>query len=171
MPRRPDPATRRRSAATHGPSMHRPSTHRPALRCAVLLAALGLLVGCGSQDAGTTASPTSAGASPSATASATPTGLDRDAASVRAALDGKIDPSGASEQELRQKLVAAGWSDSAIETGQNLTPTGLDVDNIDAAVATRNGCVLADVRSDGGVTVVTAKKLATGRCLVGTVHR
>ncbi|RUQ22497.1 DUF6993 domain-containing protein [Kocuria sp. HSID16901] len=74
------------------------------------------------------------------------------------------------EQSLRESLVRAGWPSNQIETGQNITPTGLDVDNVDAAIATEGRCLMVDVRADKDVYVTTAAPLSDGRCMIGTIH-
>lgn len=71
---------------------------------------------------------------------------------------------------VRQALLKAGWSADDVEVSQNRTPTGLDVDKIEAGVRTQDGCVIAEVRPDHAVTVSTGAALSTGRCLAGHAY-
>ncbi|WP_051687628.1 DUF6993 domain-containing protein [Curtobacterium sp. S6] len=139
-----------------------------ALSVAVIL---GLVSGCSVAD-----KPSEASSSPTTTASHAPAGTSDGAGEgseetnrVRRAVESGLqgDPT---ERALRQALVNAGWADESIETGQNTTPTGLDVDNVDAAISHEGRCLLVDVRPDRTVTVTEAPPMADGRCLIGGVH-
>lgn len=64
-------------------------------------------------------------------------------------------------------LTAAGVPSSALEVSASQTPTGLDVDAIEAAVLQDKDCVIGQVR-EGKVTVVILPVLSTGKCFAGT---
>lgn len=132
---------------------------------------LGLVSGCSVADTSGEASPatsssaSSAAAPGSETASEASDGTEAVRRAVEKGLQG--DPT---EQGLRKALVDAGWANDSIETGQNTTPTGLDVDNVDAAISHDGRCLMVDVRPDKTVTVVEAAPMADGRCMIGGVH-
>ena len=69
-------------------------------------------------------------------------------------------------EALRAALVSAGIPKDAVEVSVSRTPTGLDVDAMEAAARTGDSCVMGQIR-DGGVVVTVLPVLATGKCFVG----
>ncbi|MFF2842715.1 DUF6993 domain-containing protein [Paenarthrobacter sp. NPDC057981] len=69
-------------------------------------------------------------------------------------------------ESLRAALVSAGIPEGNLEVSVSRTPTGLDVDAIEAAALSGNSCVMGQIR-DGGVVVTVLPVLATGKCFVG----
>ena len=69
-------------------------------------------------------------------------------------------------QALRSALVAAGVPQDKIEVSVSRTPTGLDVDAMEAAALSGQSCVMGQIR-DGGVVVTVLPVLSTGKCFVG----
>lgn len=74
-------------------------------------------------------------------------------------------PKPATEQ-VRQALTAAGFPAATLEVSAGKTPTGLDVDSIEAAAVQGRDCVIGQIR-DGKVTVTVLPVLAGGKCFVG----
>ncbi|MFH5877829.1 DUF6993 domain-containing protein [Arthrobacter sp. NA-172] len=70
------------------------------------------------------------------------------------------------QDALRSQLVSAGIPDSSLEVSASKTPTGLDVDAIEAAAKLDKDCVMGEIR-DGQVSVSVLPVLASGRCFVG----
>jgi hypothetical protein len=70
-------------------------------------------------------------------------------------------------EQIRQALTAAGLPAATLEVSASRTPTGLDVDSIEAASAQGKECVVGQIR-DGKVTVTVLPVLASGKCFVGT---
>lgn len=70
------------------------------------------------------------------------------------------------QEQLRASLVAAGIPAATLEVSVSRTPTGLDVDAIEAAARTESDCVIGQIR-DGAVTVGVLPVLASGKCFVG----
>lgn len=71
------------------------------------------------------------------------------------------------EQEaLRALLVQAGIPAKTVEVSVSKTPTGLDVDAIEAAASSGKDCVVGEIR-EGKATVTVLPLLAGGRCFVG----
>ncbi|BAS17718.1 hypothetical protein AHiyo8_60210 [Arthrobacter sp. Hiyo8] len=70
------------------------------------------------------------------------------------------------QDALRSQLVSAGIADSAVEVSASKTPTGLDVDAIEAAARLDKDCVMGEIR-DGQVSVSVLPVLASGKCFVG----
>ncbi|WP_120519584.1 DUF6993 domain-containing protein [Arthrobacter celericrescens] len=70
------------------------------------------------------------------------------------------------QETLRSRLVAAGVASKAVEVSASRTPTGLEVDAVEAAVSSGTECVVGEVR-DGRVTVTVLPLLADGRCFAG----
>jgi hypothetical protein len=64
-------------------------------------------------------------------------------------------------------LTAVGVASSSLEVSASRTPTGLEVDAIEAAALEGKDCVIGQVR-DGKVSVVILPVLASGRCFAGT---
>ncbi|MEZ2390099.1 hypothetical protein AB6813_11210 [bacterium RCC_150] len=71
-----------------------------------------------------------------------------------------------SQDALRSHLVSAGIEASALEVSASKTPTGLDVDAIEAAAKVDKDCVMGEIR-DGQVSVSVLPVLASGKCFVG----
>ncbi|MCT9867758.1 DUF6993 domain-containing protein [Paenarthrobacter aurescens] len=69
-------------------------------------------------------------------------------------------------EALRAALVSAGIPKGNIEVSVSRTPTGLDVDAMEAAALSGESCVMGQIR-DGGVVVSVLPVLATGKCFVG----
>ncbi len=69
-------------------------------------------------------------------------------------------------EALRAALVSAGIPKANVEVSVSRTPTGLDVDAMEAAALTGKSCVMGQIR-DGGVTVTVLPALATGKCFIG----
>ncbi|MFJ4207451.1 DUF6993 domain-containing protein [Paenarthrobacter sp. NPDC089675] len=67
---------------------------------------------------------------------------------------------------VRSALAGAGIPEANIEVSVSRTPTGLDVDAIEAAAHAGNSCVMGQIR-DGGVVVTVLPVLASGKCFVG----
>ncbi|MBG7587861.1 DUF6993 domain-containing protein [Rothia kristinae] len=95
--------------------------------------------------------------------------LRQDARHLQEVLTGSLQGQEVTAERVRSGIAQAGWSGQDVEVGQDTTPTGLDVDSVDAAVKTRDQCLLADVRPDGAVSVSTGPALSDGRCFAG--HR
>ncbi|MHC6221275.1 DUF6993 domain-containing protein [Arthrobacter sp. MMS24-S77] len=70
------------------------------------------------------------------------------------------------QDALRSQLVSAGIPASAVEVSASKTPTGLDVDAIEAAAKLDKDCVMGEIR-DGQVSVSVLPVLASGKCFVG----
>ncbi len=70
------------------------------------------------------------------------------------------------QDALRSQLVSAGVPASALEVSASKTPTGLDVDAIEAAAKLDKDCVMGEIR-DGQVSVAVLPVLASGKCFVG----
>ncbi|MFJ6454586.1 DUF6993 domain-containing protein [Paenarthrobacter sp. NPDC091669] len=70
------------------------------------------------------------------------------------------------QEALRSALVSAGIPKANVEVSVSRTPTGLDVDALEAAALTGESCVMGQIR-DGGVLVTVLPLLATGKCFVG----
>lgn len=69
-------------------------------------------------------------------------------------------------ESLRAALVSAGIPEGNLEVSVSRTPTGLDVDAMEAAALSGKSCVMGQIR-DGGVVVTVLPVLATGKCFVG----
>lgn len=144
------------------------------------------LAGCTGADSGTSASSSQpAGAVPGSQASepatAAPTGstaspagepeLDAETArlkqTVSTALQGvaKANPKPGQDQ-LTAALTGAGIPAGSLQVSASRTPTGLEVDAIEAAALQGKDCVIGQVR-DGSVVVTVLPVLATGKCFVG----
>lgn len=70
------------------------------------------------------------------------------------------------QDALRSQLVSAGIPASTLEVSAGKTPTGLDVDAIEAAAKLDKDCVMGEIR-DGQVSVSVLPVLASGKCFVG----
>lgn len=69
-------------------------------------------------------------------------------------------------EQIRQALTAAGFPAATLEVTASRTPTGLDVDSVEAAAVQGGECVIGQIR-DGKVTVTVLPVLASGKCFVG----
>ncbi|MFC8041852.1 DUF6993 domain-containing protein [Paenarthrobacter sp. NPDC057355] len=76
------------------------------------------------------------------------------------------DASKPAQEQIRNQLVAAGIPASTLEVSASRTPTGLDVDAIEAAAQSGHSCIIGQIRSQA-VTIVTLPVLSTGKCLIG----
>lgn len=94
----------------------------------------------------------------------------QDSSAIERAVAAAVSEGEVTEARVREALIGLGRDATDIETGQNITPTGLDVDNVDAAVRDHENCHMVDVRPNRTVTVVTVPTLGSGRCMVGHVH-
>jgi hypothetical protein len=70
------------------------------------------------------------------------------------------------QDDLRSQLVSAGIPAPAVEVSASKTPTGLDVDAIEAAARLDKDCVMGEIRA-GQVSVTVLPVLASGKCFVG----
>lgn len=64
-------------------------------------------------------------------------------------------------------LTGAGIPAASLEVSASLTPTGLDVDAVEAAAIQGKNCVVGQIR-DSSVMVTVLPVLASGRCFVGS---
>jgi hypothetical protein len=69
--------------------------------------------------------------------------------------------------QIRAVLIDAGFPSDSVEVTASRTPTGLEADAVEAAVAAGRNCIVTQLR-DGNVTSAVLPVLADGRCLVGT---
>lgn len=69
-------------------------------------------------------------------------------------------------EALRAALVSAGIPQDKVEVSASRTPTGLEVDAMEAAALSGESCIMGQIR-DGGVVVTVLPVLATGKCFVG----
>lgn len=157
--------------------------------CARFIAASALvagLAGCTGADSGSSspssqpaaAVPGSQVAEPASSATAGPTASpagepELDAATVRLketvgnALKGvaAANPKPGQDQ-LTAALTGTGIPAGSLQVSASRTPTGLEVDAIEAAALQGKDCVIGQIR-DGSVVVTVLPVLATGKCFVG----
>lgn len=119
-----------------------------------------------SSAAAATASPAATGSSTSGTASAGET------AKVQQSVDKALQSLAAgapkpTREQIRNALVSAGIAPAAMEISASRTPTGLDVDAIQAGVLSGTQCVMAEVR-DGKVSTTVLPALSDGKCFLGS---
>lgn len=69
-------------------------------------------------------------------------------------------------EQITSALTAAGVPARGLEVSAGRTPTGLDVDSIEAASVQGKDCVVGQIR-DGKVTVAVLPVLSNGKCFVG----
>lgn len=117
--------------------------------------------------ASTNGGPSGSSAAPG---SATP-GLDPAAAQLKATIESTLTSVAAAnpkpgQEQLRTALLAAGIPAGSLEVSVSKTPTGLDVDAIEAAAPSGRNCVVGQVR-EGAVAVTVLPVLASGKCFVG----
>ncbi|GAP55857.1 conserved hypothetical protein [Arthrobacter sp. Hiyo6] len=65
------------------------------------------------------------------------------------------------------QLTGAGIPAASLQVSASRTPTGLDVDSLEAAALQGKDCVIGQIR-DGAVVVTVLPVLANGKCFVGT---
>lgn len=78
-------------------------------------------------------------------------------------LAGDSDPS---REQIGAALKSAGFDPQDVEISNDTTPTGLEVDAMEAAVRVGGKCLVAQLRG-GETEVTTLPVLATGHCFVG----
>jgi hypothetical protein len=71
------------------------------------------------------------------------------------------------QDQVSAALAAAGIPPEAMEVSPSRTPTGLEVDAVDAAAVSGQDCVIGQIRN-GSVTVTVLPVLSTGKCFVGS---
>lgn len=71
-----------------------------------------------------------------------------------------------SREQIASAIKSAGFVSQDIEISNDTTPTGLDVDAMEAAVRVDGKCLVGQVRS-GEATVASLPLLASGHCFVG----
>lgn len=144
-----------------------PFSSRMGVILVSLSVALMLLPGC----AAPTRQPTQPSDRPSASAAAP---LSPDTALLKQTMATALTAVAATEakpeqESLRSRLVSAGITASSLEVSASRTPTGLDVDAIEAAARTGGNCVIGQLRDDT-VTMAVLPVLANGKCLAGDIH-
>jgi hypothetical protein len=70
------------------------------------------------------------------------------------------------QDQLTAALTGAGIPAGTLQVSASRTPTGLEVDAIEAAALQGKDCVIGQIR-DGSVVVSVLPVLATGKCFVG----
>jgi pyruvate/2-oxoglutarate dehydrogenase complex dihydrolipoamide acyltransferase (E2) component len=70
------------------------------------------------------------------------------------------------QEQLTAALTGAGIPAGSLQVSASRTPTGLEVDAIEAAALQGKDCVIGQIR-DGNVVVTVLPVLATGKCFVG----
>ncbi|MBT2594762.1 hypothetical protein J7I92_05585 [Arthrobacter sp. ISL-72] len=70
------------------------------------------------------------------------------------------------QDQLTAALTGAGIPAESLQVSVSRTPTGLEVDAIEAAALQGQDCVIGQIR-DGSVVVTVLPVLATGKCFVG----
>lgn len=70
------------------------------------------------------------------------------------------------QDQLTAALTGAGIPAGSLQVSASRTPTGLEVDAIEAAALQGRDCVIGQIR-DGSVVVTVLPVLATGKCFVG----
>jgi hypothetical protein len=70
------------------------------------------------------------------------------------------------QDQLTAALTGAGIPAGTLQVSASRTPTGLEVDAIEAAALQGKNCVIGQIR-DGSVVVTVLPVLATGKCFVG----
>ena len=70
------------------------------------------------------------------------------------------------QEQLTAALTGAGIPAGSLQVSASRTPTGLEVDAIEAAALQGKDCVIGQIR-DGSVVVTVLPVLATGKCFVG----
>lgn len=119
-------------------------------------------------DGSTSGVPSPEGTSPTATAGGDALGV---AEAVRSSLQALADGQDSVTRDQVRAAIERGFADEGavperIEVSVDRTPTGLDVDAIQAAGLIGDRCVVGEVR-EGAVSAVVLPVLATGLCFVG----
>jgi hypothetical protein len=119
-------------------------------------------------DGSTSGMPSPEGTSPTATAGGDALGV---AEAVRSSLQALADGQDSVTRDQVRAAIERGFADEGavperIEVSVDRTPTGLDVDAIQAAGLIGDRCVVGEVR-EGAVSAVVLPVLATGLCFVG----
>ncbi|KIS27386.1 hypothetical protein TV39_12525 [Arthrobacter sp. SPG23] len=70
------------------------------------------------------------------------------------------------QDQVTAALTGAGIPAGSLQVSASSTPTGLEVDAIEAAALQGADCVIGQIR-DGGVVVTVLPVLASGKCFVG----
>lgn len=70
------------------------------------------------------------------------------------------------QEQLTAALTGAGIPAGSLQVSASHTPTGLEVDAIEAAALQGTDCVIGQIRG-GSVVVTVLPVLATGKCFVG----
>jgi hypothetical protein len=97
----------------------------------------------------------------------TPTATDRLSDTVKTVLTTAAKGAPIPDREaLRAALITAGIPGDTLEVSISRTPTGLEVDAIEAAARTGGDCVIGQIRG-GSVAVAVLPVLAGGKCFVG----
>ena len=68
--------------------------------------------------------------------------------------------------DITSALTAAGVPAKNLEVSAGRTPTGLEVDSMEAAAVQGKECVVGQIR-EGKVTVTVLPALSNGKCFVG----
>ncbi|WP_427175125.1 DUF6993 domain-containing protein [Arthrobacter sp. 92] len=71
------------------------------------------------------------------------------------------------KDQVASALTGAGIPAASLQVSASRTPTGLDVDSLEAAALQGKDCVIGQIR-DGAVVVTVLPVLANGKCFVGT---
>lgn len=157
-----------------------------ALLMAVSVLAAGL-AGCTGADPGSSAPPSEASATAPASQAARPS-ASASAGSAASPDAGRpeLDPATArlsetvgnalrevaaanpkpGQEQLAAALTGAGIPPGSLQVSASRTPTGLEVDAVEAAALQGKDCVIGQIR-DGSVVVTVLPVLATGKCFVG----
>lgn len=148
-------------------SLRTPVSSRAAVIPVSLTVALMLLSSC----AAPATQPTPPSDRPRASAAAS---LNPDTALLKQTMAAALTAVAAREEKpeqesLRSELVSTGITASSLEVSASRTPTGLDVDAMEAAARTGGDCVIGQLRDDA-VTMTVLPVLANGKCLAGDIH-
>lgn len=144
----------------------------------VLLACSSLLAGCSTESSVNTAPTAPSAPSPDATVGGpdTPTSSSEEAEvsdvnalvrELKLTLESTAQTNGiTTSAQLSSAFEAAGIDPAVIESSRDSTPTGLDVDALEAAASVQGTCVVAQIR-ENDVTVTTLPVLKSGLCFIG----
>lgn len=161
------------------PSGHRHVAGSRRLLLAGPLLVAGLVAGCSAQAPVVSGSNPISSPSPSSPPTASPgagipsasASLSPSTVSLKQTMESALKTLAAAtpkpaQEALRSQLVSAGIPASTLELSAGKTPTGLDVDAIEAAAKLDKDCVMGEIR-DGQVSVSVLPVLASGKCFVG----
>ncbi|MCC9174379.1 DUF6993 domain-containing protein [Arthrobacter sp. zg-Y179] len=141
------------------------------LAAGFLALAVGLS-GCGWQGENTEEPPAAGSAAPgSAAPGSAPADTPAPHAALTEALEselGKLADSGSlpDGEAVAAAFTAAGFTPGTVEVSADTTPTGLEVDSIQAAAVQDGECIFGEVR-DGSAYVTVLPVLSGGGCFVG----